>query len=186
MIDLIVLDRTAAGRLLSHPEKSKEITHVISIYNPPCDSERDGYQNTAFVRDKPCAGFYKFSGKKISLVFDDVVSMVDPSCVLPSKEHVQQIIDFAADMATDIAFDKKPKVLIHCYAGISRSTAAAMIVLARLSHKEKANEHYKTVLAVRDIAEPNTLMLEYADTMMGLNGALINSLPPRGRTYGWP
>ena len=47
--------------------------------------------------------------------------------VLPCEEHVADLVQFALD------WDRKAPLLIHCWAGISRSTAAAFISLCALN-----------------------------------------------------
>ena len=63
-------------------------------------------------------------------------------------------------------------LLVHCYAGISRSTAVALIALtikSRQTEKESA-------LALRTAsphAQPNRLIISSADRQLGLDGRLI-------------
>ena len=40
--------------------------------------------------------------------------------ILPAEEHVAQVIDFVR------GWDRREPLVIHCYAGVSRSTAAAI------------------------------------------------------------
>ena len=47
--------------------------------------------------------------------------------MLPCEEHVADLVQFALD------WDRKAPLLIHCWAGISRSTAAAFITLCALN-----------------------------------------------------
>jgi predicted protein tyrosine phosphatase len=108
------------------------------------------------------------------LHFDDIVEAV-PGYLEPSEEHVGSIIDLAATLAdTD-------RILVHCQAGISRSSAAALIILA------VRNPGQERDIAARLRAEgpwfvPNRLMVEIADRLIGrgplLNAALISMGPP--------
>jgi predicted protein tyrosine phosphatase len=63
-------------------------------------------------------------------------------------------------------------VLIHCVAGISRSTAAAIIVLMCLGHDYQTAESY--VHQIRPIADPNRLMLElYQRSLTNLDDSTL-------------
>jgi predicted protein tyrosine phosphatase len=183
MIDLIIKDRTTAGKILSHPVRSKEITHVISIFDSS-EPEGDGYRRND-VHDKPCAGFHKFTGKKLALQFDDLTVISENGYVAPTEHDVQRIISFAEDIIVDISLNVPVKLLVHCYAGISRSTAAAYIVLARIMPVNQFKEAMAKVFEVREEAFPNIYMVEMADKLMDRNGNLIKQLPAVGRTYGW-
>src|SRR5437868_836362 len=63
---------------------------------------------------------------RTTLNFHDVVEEL-PGYVTPSKEHLQAILQFGENLASR---DGEAAVLIHCHAGISRSTAAIMALMA--------------------------------------------------------
>jgi predicted protein tyrosine phosphatase len=83
----------------------------------------------------------------------------------PQKSHVQAIVDFAKTV-------DKGHLLVHCRAGISRSSAATLIVMAVHSGPEHADKLMELVRRNRSIARPNDLMLEYADEILGWGGEL--------------
>ena len=56
----------------------------------------------------------------------DIVEPMDGH-IHPAEEHVQHLLDFAA------AWDRREPVIVHCYAGVSRSTAAAFIIACALA-----------------------------------------------------
>ena len=69
----------------------------------------------------------------------------------PRQHHVEAIHDFSKDM-------NGKKIAIHCMFGISRSPAAAIIVLSALGYpSDVAIEH---VLRLQPLARPNLLMLK--------------------------
>jgi len=72
----------------------------------------------------------------------------------PTASTVEQIIEFADSCADDDV------VLVHCWAGVSRSTAAAMIIHYR-KHSDLAAA--EACVAQRRIAAPNRLIAELAD-----------------------
>lgn len=66
-------------------------------------------------------------------------------------------------------------LLIHCYMGVSRSTAALAIMLAA-RHQGPEEEVFDFVRRVRAQAWPNLLMVRYADRLLGREGRLENAL----------
>lgn len=96
---------------------------------------------------------------------------------LPSREDVQRIYDFAKTN-----FDDDSRVLVHCYAGISRSSAASIISLCaympfRNAVDKIANLETMTYTGYIESGHiwfaPNALMIQYADEMLGLNGEMM-------------
>lgn len=77
----------------------------------------------------------------------------------PNMLTVEKIVRFARSLNPD------DKVLIHCFAGISRSTAAAIIVL--YEHEKDVEFIEKSILAMRPRAAPNRLIAKLADDFYG-------------------
>jgi predicted protein tyrosine phosphatase len=101
--------------------------------------------------------------------FDDVSATFkdDHPYKLPSKEMVARTLEFAKTI------QKGDKVLIHCHAGISRSTAMAIAVAVQFGlDPERA---IKWVEEVRPQLYPNVLIIQYADEILGLDGALFKA-----------
>lgn len=97
----------------------------------------------AFTENEYCKGV-------LTLLVDDIVKPVD-GAVLFTEEHARQIIEFVESMRR-----KADTLLIHCYAGNSRSAAVGKALLDRsgadsskLTGRTNPNEHiYKTIMAV--------------------------------------
>jgi len=66
-------------------------------------------------------------------------------------------------------------LLIHCYMGVSRSTAALTIMLAS-RHQGPDAELFDYIRQVRPQAWPNLLMIRYADRLLGREGRLEEAL----------
>ena len=66
-------------------------------------------------------------------------------------------------------------VLVHCHAGVSRSTAATAILLARESPGREA-EAFRTVARLRPGAWPNGRMIDLADALLARQGRLTAGL----------
>jgi predicted protein tyrosine phosphatase len=94
--------------------------------------------------------------------------------VLPSREHVEALIDFVRAWRPEEA-----PLLIHCVAGISRSMAAALITLVvKAPGRElEAARHVRSAAAH---AYPNRRMIELADQLLGCQGRLIQAREAMG------
>jgi len=94
---------------------------------------------------------------------------------LPSESHVETLLAFVG------RWDQASPLLIHCWAGVSRSTAAAFIAACALRpHRDEA----EIALAVRansPTATPNARLVAIADTMLGRNGRMVAAVEKIGR-----
>jgi predicted protein tyrosine phosphatase len=104
----------------------------------------------------------------LALRFDDVVQG-EPGNVTPGDEHIRALIAFDAEAAAD------ERLVIHCAAGISRSTAALAILLCA-RHPDREDEIFAAIRAIRPKAWPNARMVEIADRLLDRRGALISAL----------
>lgn len=100
--------------------------------------------------------------------FDDVSHVCD---IGPQKEHAAALIALADSL---LARQSDVRVLYHCAAGVSRSTAALFILLVRggMTYEQA----YQSILAVRGILHPNILLIKHADILMGHDGKLLDGV----------
>ena len=98
-----------------------------------------------------------------------------PGLVLPCENHVADLIKFARD------WDRQAPLLIHCWAGISRSTAAAFISLCALNPEGAELELARTLRRASPTAYPNRLLVALADEVLSRNGRMINAVEDIGR-----
>jgi predicted protein tyrosine phosphatase len=96
-------------------------------------------------------------------------------CVLPGPEHVAQIIDFARE------WGGQGPMVIHCWAGISRSTAAALISLCTLNPEVPEQVIAQHMRDASPTAYPNGRMIQLADEALGRGGRLVSALQSMGR-----
>ena len=103
--------------------------------------------------------------------------------VSPSREHIMDMMDFM------LRHDWRQDILIHCLMGVSRSTAAAYIML-NLHNEGRELEIAQYLQAKIPHANPNKKLVEHADQILGREGrmlAAILSLPkPNMATAGTP
>ncbi len=115
-----------------------------------------------------------FDGKFLQLVFNDI-STVQEGLVEPSAAHIEQIIEFGQ------AWDQSAPLLVHCWMGVSRSTAAAAILVASLRPQISCTHIAQAIRRVSPMATPNALMIELADTLLSRDGEFISAIAAIGR-----
>lgn len=93
----------------------------------------------------------------------------------PAAAHVQRIIAFADRLRTECG-RSRPRLLVHCHAGISRSTASAYIALARELGIDRAEEAFQHLLRVTANPWPNRRLVRLADEALAANGSLLAPL----------
>jgi predicted protein tyrosine phosphatase len=109
----------------------------------------------------------------LQLYFHDIVEARE-GLIAPDRRTVGAILDFARNWT-----DARP-MLIHCWAGISRSSAAAyMIACARNPGCEAdiADELRRRA----PFATPNRLMIALADDVLQRSGRMVEAIARIGR-----
>jgi predicted protein tyrosine phosphatase len=132
-----------------HSERG--VTHVLSILDP------EWPEPEAFQDFDPHF--------RATLRFHDAIEP-DPGVVLPEKCDVHTILAFGRD-AGDVRH-----LLIHCHAGISRSTAAMLMILAQAHPHESEDAVVDRLLEIRPQAWPNSRMIAFADQFLVRDGRL--------------
>lgn len=89
----------------------------------------------------------------------------------PTAETVRAILDFGASGTAGAI----SHLLIHCHMGISRSTAAAAILMAQGNPGREA-EAFDHLWAIRPRSWPNSRMIALADTQLERGGALTAAM----------
>jgi len=95
--------------------------------------------------------------------------------VVPSEDHVSDLIQFACD------WDQQAPLLIHCWAGISRSTAAAFISLCALNPKADEHALARTLRRASPTAYPNRRLVGLADNVLERKGRMLTAVEHIGR-----
>lgn len=136
------------------------ISHVLSILDPP-------------EPEPPAFGAYG-EHARLELRFDDVIEE-QAGFAAPDADHIEKILAFGRSLR-----DESPgaaHLLVHCHAGISRSTAALTLILAQDRPDRPSAEILAEVLRSRDKAWPNLRMLELGDAALGRGGTLVAAVP---------
>ena len=93
----------------------------------------------------------------------------------PGELHVRNLLDFAQ------SWDRARPLVVHCYAGISRSTATAYIVAAALAPARDEFELAQTLRRLSPSATPNQRLIALADDVLGRGGRMVESVRSIGR-----
>src|SRR5207247_3204501 len=89
-------------------------------------------------------------------------------------EHVEALIGFVT------AWDRRRPLVVHCYAGISRSTAAAFIALCALSPERDERAIARELRAASPSAYPNRRLVRVADALLTRNGRMVAAVEGMG------
>jgi len=87
---------------------------------------------------------------------------------LATLEQIQDILEFTAPL------QEGNRLLVHCHAGISRSTAVACGILCQ--HGLSPREALKQVILLRPTAFPNRYIISLFDQLLDLKGELIEAV----------
>ena len=126
-------------------------------------------QGTAISRPESIA-----EGRHCVIEASDIVAPLDGH-VIPDDAHVAAILAFAQ------GWDRRTPLLIHCYAGISRSTAAAYLIACALAPERDEAEIAQALRVASPSATPNALLVALADRLLGRDGRMVAAIAGIGR-----
>ena len=112
--------------------------------------------------------------RHLALDLSDISAPMDGH-VLAEEGHVAELLAFAR------AWDRRNPLLIHCYAGVSRSTAAAFAVLCALAPGWSEAEAALRLRMASPSATPNPRLVALADAALGRDGRMIAAIRAIGR-----
>jgi predicted protein tyrosine phosphatase len=107
------------------------------------------------------------------LAVDDITMPMD-GYTAPAHEHVQRLIDFVG------AWDRKAPIVVHCFAGISRSTAGAYVAACALNPKRDEMQIAWDIRRASRTAQPNPRIVSIADRLLNRDGRMIQAIEAIG------
>jgi predicted protein tyrosine phosphatase len=108
------------------------------------------------------------------LRFDDISSPLD-GYIMPGEEHVTDLLEFVR------GWDRRTPLVVHCFAGISRSTASAYASVCALNpHRDEASIA-QALRRASPTATPNIRIVALADQMLGRGGRMVAAIEAIGR-----
>jgi predicted protein tyrosine phosphatase len=121
--------------------------------------------------DRPCA---IEAENHLWLRLHDISAPLD-GYIMPEEEHVSDLLNFVR------RWDRRAPLVVHCYAGISRSTASAYATVCALNpHRDEEG----IALALRrasPTATPNMRIVSLADRLLGRDGRMVAAVETIGR-----
>lgn len=114
------------------------------------------------------------AGNHLKVGIHDIVEPLD-GCVLPDDAHVEEIIGFLRQ------WPREQPIVIHCWAGVSRSTATAYIAACLHTEPGREMEIAQTLRRVSPTATPNGRIIAIADRLMGREGRMVEAIASIGR-----
>ena len=111
--------------------------------------------------------------RHLRLAFHDIVEPI-PGLTAPDRDLMRAVLDFGRNAA------HQRVLLIHCWAGISRSSAAAYAIAC------DRNPGFERDIAIElrrrsPSATPNRLMVRLADDLLERNGRMVEAIDGIGR-----
>jgi predicted protein tyrosine phosphatase len=109
----------------------------------------------------------------LKVAMDDITEQMD-GFVAPCDSHIKQVLNFVR------GWDRGAPLVVHCYAGISRSTASAFAAVCALNPHRDELAIARQIRAASPIASPNRLIVSLADKALGREGRMLRALDEMG------
>ncbi|MGE3710687.1 MAG: tyrosine phosphatase family protein [Hyphomicrobiaceae bacterium] len=93
-----------------------------------------------------------------------------PGLSPPTRLQVEDLIRFAH------RWNRQGPLVVHCWAGISRSTAAAFIILCTLNPETPEEFIARGIRSASRTASPNRLLVGLGDDLLGRGGRMLAAL----------
>lgn len=144
----------AQGLIVDHG-----VGHVVSLLGPDTPHRSfEGIGRDAHLR----------------LTFHDIVQPADGYSP-PTSKDAERLVAFLKN------WRRESPMLIHCWAGISRSTAAAFTALCLFRPEATEDDLAWELRAASPSATPNRLIVMLADSLMGRDGRMVRAIESIGR-----
>ena len=150
--------------------------HVCSLAALPATVEATGASHVLTVMGKVDQVQRPVSIRPenhLKVAFDDISEPMD-GYVMPSEAHVAQVLDFVR------SWDRGAPLVIHCWAGVSRSTASAFAAACALNPHRAEIDIARQIRAASPIASPNRRIVTLADQALGRDGRMVRALEAIG------
>ena len=109
----------------------------------------------------------------LKVQMDDITEQMD-GFVAPTDAHIEKVLNFVR------GWDRSAPLVVHCYAGISRSTASAFAAVCALNPHRDEIAIARLIRAASPIAQPNRLIVSLADKALGREGRMLRALDEMG------
>lgn len=112
------------------------------------------------------------------------IAEVLPGQVEPQRRHAERVLAFAG------GWDRARPLVIHCWAGISRSTASMFMILCKLNPDVPEVRILREMRRLAPHIAPNRLLVAHADDLLGRSGRMVDAVdligPAIAASEGFP
>jgi predicted protein tyrosine phosphatase len=102
----------------------------------------------------------------------------------PARTQIDRLIEFGR------GWDAQAPMIVHCWAGVSRSTAATFTILCDRAGPGAEQDIAEMLRERAPHAQPNKLLVRLADEALGRGGAMVRAIDAIGSgsmtTEGFP
>src|SRR5580693_7023716 len=95
--------------------------------------------------------------------------------IMPGEEHVADLIRFVR------GWDRRSPLVVHCFMGISRSTASAYASVCALNPQRDEASIAQALRRASPTATPNIRIVSLADRLLGRDGRMTAAIQTIGR-----
>jgi predicted protein tyrosine phosphatase len=110
----------------------------------------------------------------LRLRLHDISSPLDGH-IMPDEEHIADLLNFVR------RWDRRAPMVVHCYAGISRSTASAYASVCALNPRRDEESIALALRRASPTATPNIRIVSLADRLLGRDGRMVAAIEMIGR-----
>jgi predicted protein tyrosine phosphatase len=107
------------------------------------------------------------------LAVDDITAPAEGYTV-PGEEHIKRLIDFVG------TWDRAAPMVMHCFAGISRSTAGAYVAACALNPERNELQIAQAIRQASRTAQPNVRIVGIADRLLKRGGRMVSAVETIG------
>ncbi len=108
-------------------------------------------------------------GNHLKIACNDIVAP-RKGLVEPTRFHIDDLLAFTA------RWNRQGPLVVHCWAGISRSTAAAFIMACALNPDASEAEIASRLRTASPTASPNRLLVELGDDALQRKGRMLTAI----------
>ena len=113
------------------------------------------------------------AGRHLKLGVNDIADPME-GLILPDESVVLRLLAFGRD------WDETSPMLVHCWAGVSRSTASAFVLACERSPEASEAEIAMTMRRAAAHASPNRRIVALADDILGRRGRMADAVAAMG------
>jgi len=95
--------------------------------------------------------------------------------IMPHEAHVADLLSFVR------RWDRRAPLVVHCFAGISRSTASAFASVCALNPRRDEESIALALRRASPTATPNIRIVSLADRLLGRDGRMVAAIETIGR-----